>query len=121
MNYKLEELNKKIIASLKERGWNPGAEDLSKSIVIEAAELLEIYQWSNNKDKNFEKIGEEVADVYIYLVEFCNAVGLKLNVVVEDKIRKNEIKYPVEMFKGHHNDKFYFEQKRKYREHKNKT
>jgi len=124
---KLEILIKKIIKFNKARGWTPTASDLAKSVVIEAAELLEKFQWDETdkngkgiKPKNWVEIGEEVADVFWYLVSFCKAADIKLEEVVKDKITKNEKKYPEEMFNGKHNDEFYKSQKKKYREAKNR-
>jgi NTP pyrophosphatase (non-canonical NTP hydrolase) len=124
-NNTLEQLSQRVFGFLKARGWNPTSHDLAKSIVIEAAELLEKYQWDDSQenlkfksDKNLEEIGEEAADVFIYLIEFCKAQGINLNEAVKDKIEKNEKKYPAEKFKGKHNHKFYMEQKLKYRENR---
>lgn len=118
----LEALTKKIIAFNRARGWDEECSDISKSITIEAAELLEHFQWDNSYDgkhktenKDWEQIGNEVADVFWYLVEFCDSAGLDLKEVVVNKMAKNEKKYPVEKFNGSHNHKFYLEQKRKYR------
>jgi len=119
---KLDALIKSIIAFNKKRGWNPTESDHAKSIVIEASELLEHYQWDESdrgsrgiEPKNYEEIGEEVADVFWYLVSFCNTASIDLEKVVEDKVEKNKKKYPEDKFKGKHNDKFYKSQKRKYR------
>jgi NTP pyrophosphatase (non-canonical NTP hydrolase) len=118
----LDGITKKVLSFNKKRGWKPVAGDLAKSVVIEAAELLEKFQWDetnkSKKDKllkNLEEVGEEAADVFIYLVEFCNEIGINLNQAIEDKLRKNNIKYPATEFKGKHNNKFYMEQKKKYR------
>ena len=128
-NNTLESSIQKINDFNKARGWNPLPSDLAKSIVLEAAELLEHFQWDDTnskskndsvKNKNWTEIGEEVADVFWYLVNFCNKSGIDLNNAVLDKLEKNEIKYPAKMFNGKHNEKFYREQKRKYREKKKK-
>ena len=62
--------------------------NLAKSISIEAAELLECYQWSEHAD--IEHVKEELADV----------LGLDIDVIVNSKMDKNEAKYPVEKAKG---------------------
>ena len=118
----LKELTRKINAFNKARGWEPLPSDLAKSIVIESSELLEKFQWDETdkskrklKPKNKVEIGEEVADVFWYLASFCKSLGINLPKVVEDKLNKNEIKYPKEIFKGKHNEKFYRSQKLKYR------
>jgi len=119
---KLDVLIKEIIRFNKKRGWGPTESDHAKSIVIEASELLEHYQWDESdrdvrgvEPKNYEEISEEVADVFWYLVSFCNTAGINLEKAVKEKIDKNEEKYPEHKFKGKHNDKFYKGQKRKYR------
>jgi len=104
------------------RGWNPVPTDVAKSIVIEGAELLEHFQWegsgSKSQPKDWAKVGEEVADVFIYLVIFCQVANIDLIMAVMDKMRKNEEKYPVEKFRNGPNHEFYLEQKKKYRKNK---
>lgn len=119
----LDNLIKKIIKFNIARGWGvEECSDIAKSITIESAELLEHFQWDNSHDekhktenKDWEEIGDEVADVFWYLVEFCDSVGLDLRKIVESKMVKNEKKYPADMFNGKHNSKFYKTQKRRYR------
>lgn len=115
---------KEVIRFCEVRGWDPVSSDLAKSIVIEASELLEKFQWDEtNKEqntslvspKNKEEIGEEVADVFWYLIGFCRREGIDLLEAARDKLKKNEIKYPANRFKGKHNEKFYVAQKKKYR------
>lgn len=83
-----------------ERNWrqyhNP--KDLAISISIEAAELLEDFQWINSEEalkENKENIREEIADVLIYSLMLCSDLDLDVNEIVEEKIVKNEKKYPV--------------------------
>lgn len=118
----IEKLVKDIIRFNVARGWTPKPSDLAKSIVIESSELLEHFQWDETdtglegiKKKDWEEIGEEVADVFWYLATFCHSANINLAEVVQDKIDKNEKKYPENRFKGKHNDKFYKNQKKKYR------
>ena len=124
---KLDTLINEIIEFNKARDWTPTQVDIAKSVVIEAAELLEKYQWDESdkkvkgiEPKNYEEIGEEIADVFWYLVTFCNAANIDLAKVVGDKIKKNEKKYPEDKFNGKHNDKFYKSQKKKYRQKRKK-
>ncbi|WP_273129477.1 nucleotide pyrophosphohydrolase [Bacillus weihaiensis] len=83
------------------RNWrqyhNP--KDLAISISIEAAELLEDFQWITSKEalkKNEENIREEIADVLIYSLMLCSDLGLDVKEIVEEKMEKNGSKYPVE-------------------------
>lgn len=84
-----------------DRDWkqfhNP--KDLAISISLEAAELLEIFQWSAEdvvcKDK-MDKIREELADVVNYCILMADTCGLDLDEIVREKIKRNNEKYPVE-------------------------
>lgn len=83
-----------------ERNWrqyhNP--KDLAISISIEAAELLEDFQWISSEKalkENGENIREEIADVLIYSLMLCSDLNLDVKEIIEDKIVKNGKKYPV--------------------------
>jgi NTP pyrophosphatase (non-canonical NTP hydrolase) len=86
-----------ILAFRDARNWGKHhtPENLAKSICIEAAELLECYQWNDSKfdPSNAE---EEAADIMIYLLLFCHETGINLEEAVLSKLRKNARKYPVE-------------------------
>ena len=90
-----------ILKFRDDRNWkqfhNP--KDLAISISLEAAELLEVFQWSGAdlecRDK-LDKIKEELADVVNYAVLMADACGLDLDEIVREKVRRNEEKYPVE-------------------------
>lgn len=100
-----EETINKILKFRDDRDWkqfhNP--KDLAISISLEAAELLEVFQWSgtdvSNEGKQ-DKIREELADVVNYCVLMADACGLNLDEIVQEKIKINEQKYPVEKAKG---------------------
>ena len=90
-----------ILKFRDDRNWkqlhNP--KDLAISISLEAAELLEVFQWSGAdlecRDK-LDKIKEELADVVNYAVLMADACGLDLDEIVREKVRRNEEKYPIE-------------------------
>ena len=90
-----------ILKFRDDRNWkqfhNP--KDLAISISLEAAELLEVFQWSaadvECADKS-EEIKEELADVLIYCTLMADACGLDLDEIVQEKLRSNGEKYPVE-------------------------
>lgn len=94
-----------ILKFRDDRDWkqfhNP--KDLAISILLEAAELLEVFQWSAEdvtcSDK-IDKIKEELADVANYCVLMADACGLDLDEIVREKIKRNEEKYPIEKSKG---------------------
>ena len=85
----------------KERDWNQfhSPANLAKSIMIEAGELLECFQWSE-KDYDIEHVKEELADVLIYCYDMLDNLGLDINEIVNHKMDKNEVKYPVEKARG---------------------
>lgn len=128
MQTKIDDLIPQIITFSKERGWNPVAGDLAKSIVLESAELLEHFQWDGSSkrlcddysQKDTLEIKHEVADVFWYLAEFCDEMKIDLAEAIEIKMKHNAQKYPKEKFAGKHNSEFYKAQKAKYRADKNK-
>ena len=72
--------------------------NLAKSISIEANELLECYQWSDDAD--LEHVQEELADVIVYCQNLLDKLGLDVDEIVNSKMAKNEAKYPVEKARG---------------------
>ena len=72
--------------------------NLAKSISIEANELLECYQWSDDAD--LEHVREELADVIVYCQNLLDKLGLDVDEIVNSKMAKNETKYPVEKARG---------------------
>ena len=88
-----------------DRNWkqfhNP--KDLALSICLEAAELLEVFQWSGSDivcEGKKDKIREELADVLNYCVLMADACGLDLDEIIQAKIKRNNEKYPVEKSYG---------------------
>jgi NTP pyrophosphatase (non-canonical NTP hydrolase) len=98
MNNKL--INK-IIAFRDARDWKQfhSSENLAKSIAIEAAELLEEFQW-NSKAKDLENLKKELADVLIYCFLLANNYGFNVEKIIEEKLKENDFKYPVKKVKG---------------------
>lgn len=93
-----------------ERDWHKyhNPKNLSMSISIESAELMELFQWltleesialKDNKAK-FEQIKEEVADIIIYCLSLANILDIDLGQAVLEKIEKNKSKYPTSKYKG---------------------
>lgn len=72
--------------------------NIAKSIAIEAAELLECYQWSDDAD--IEHVKEELADVIVYCQNMLDILHLDVDEIVNAKMTKNEAKYPVEKARG---------------------
>lgn len=73
--------------------------NLAKSISIEAGELLECFQWDEDR-YDLEAVKDEVADVIVYCIDLVDRLGLDLDEVINRKMAKNEAKYPVEKAKG---------------------
>lgn len=73
--------------------------NLAKSIVIEAAELLECFQWSD-EEYDLQHVKEELADVMVYSQNLLDALGLDADEIINMKMTMNEAKYPVEKAKG---------------------
>ena len=87
-----------------DRNWkqfhNP--KDLALSICLEAAELLEVFQWSGSDtvcEFKKDKIKEELADVLNYCILMADVCGLDMDEIVQEKIKRNNVKYPVEKAK----------------------
>ncbi|KXZ13160.1 nucleotide pyrophosphohydrolase [Bacillus nakamurai] len=83
------------------RNWrqyhNP--KDLAISISIEAAELLEDFQWKSSEEAlkaNEENIREEIADILIYSLMLCSDLDVDVKEIIEEKVVKNGRKYPVQ-------------------------
>ena len=104
----IAELTERLRAFRQMRDWDQfhHPKDIAVSIVLEACELLEHFQWKTNEQAeeyirlNREEIGDEAADVLIYLIQFCDRAGIDLAAAVQRKIEKNEKNYPADRVKG---------------------
>ena len=111
-----DETIQRVLKFRDDRDWRQfhTPKDLAISMNLEAAELLEIFQWSGTdvecRDK-LDKIREELADVLSYCILMADACGLDMDEIVQAKVKKNAEKYPVEKAYGN---------KAKYTELKNK-
>lgn len=101
----ISQLIEQLIEFRDERDWrqfhNP--KDLAISLSLEAAELLEDFQWKTSEqaiEANFENIKEELADVMIYALMLSHDLNLDVKEIIQEKIKKNAKKYPVEKSKG---------------------
>jgi NTP pyrophosphatase (non-canonical NTP hydrolase) len=93
-----------------ERHWEKfhDPKNLSCSIAIEAAELMEHFQWLRSEElervrqnpEQMNEIREEAADIAAYLLSFCTRMGIDLSSALEEKMKKNATKYPAEEFRG---------------------
>jgi NTP pyrophosphatase (non-canonical NTP hydrolase) len=124
----MKELEQEIAGYLKERGWDTMTPaDMAKSISIEAAELLELFQWDNKSiaetradEARMHKIRQELADVFIYCLDMAVLLGIDSEAVIREKLEHNKKKYPAkEMKQGDSkNHERYLEIKQQYRDEK---
>ncbi|MEQ6390440.1 nucleotide pyrophosphohydrolase [Bacillaceae bacterium S4-13-58] len=101
----LKDLQKKATKFRDNRDWNQfhNPKDLAISLSLEAAELLENFQWKSSDEavkENIENIKDELADVVIYSLLMADQLDVDLSEAIVRKIKKNEEKYPVEKAKG---------------------
>ena len=98
---KFELLKERIDKFNKDRDWDKfhTPVNLAKSIAIEAGELLECFQWSDT-NYNLEEVKEELADVMNYCIQMSQALNIDIIEVINNKMNKNEKKYPIEKAKG---------------------
>ena len=95
----------RVLRFRDERDWaqfhNP--KDLAISLSLEAAELLEVFQWSGG-DTGFEgkqeKIKEELADILIYAIDMADACYIDAEEIIREKLRRNAQKYPADKARG---------------------
>ncbi|AZS14334.1 nucleotide pyrophosphohydrolase [Paenibacillus lutimineralis] len=100
-----EEIIRKVLSFRQKRNWeqfhNP--KDLAISISIESSELLENFQWKSSEEAfslNKDNIADELADVLIYSIYMAESLNLSIEELIQNKLKKNELKYPVEKAYG---------------------
>ncbi len=103
-----KEILKEINQSRDERNWRQfhNEKDLSLSISLEAAELLELFQWKSSEEvvgNKQERLAEELADVLIYSYMLADNLDFDINDIIRKKLKKNAEKYPVEKSKNRNN------------------
>jgi NTP pyrophosphatase (non-canonical NTP hydrolase) len=92
----MREITKRLLKFRDDRNWGQfhTPQNLAKSIMIEAAELLENYQFGNEGDP--ENIKDELADIMGYCLLLSEHYGFDIKTIMTEKIDKNEIKYPAD-------------------------
>jgi len=100
-----DETIQRVLKFRDDRDWRQfhTPKDLAISMNLEAAELLEIFQWSGTDmecREKLDKVREELADVLSYCILMADVCGLDLDEIMNAKIDRNELKYPVEMARG---------------------
>ena len=104
------ELIKLVDDFIAQRKWEPfhDPKNLSASIAIEAAELMEHFQWLRTDQlgtvredpEKMAEIREEVADIMAYVLSFVSRMGIDLSSALADKMKKNADKYPAAEYRG---------------------
>lgn len=116
----IQELKDLVERFKKERGWGKHhtPKNLAMSIAIEAAELMELFQWDEYSltPNHDEEVAKELADIVIYCLNMSQSCGIDVAAAVVSKLKDAEIKYPVTRFKVDCDDRDdYLASKRKYR------
>lgn len=105
----MKDLIAKLRTFAEERDWEQfhSPKNLSMALAVEAAELLEHFQWLTEEEslrlpaERLEKVREELADVFIYLMRIADRLGVDLVEAAREKVAKNAVKYPVAKSRGH--------------------
>ncbi len=113
LNTSVEDLKDDMRQFVAERDWRQfhSPKNLSMSIAIEAAELMEHFQWLTQPQSrqldaaSIEMVGEELADVLCYALAMANELELDIAKTVREKMEKNRSKYPAEQFRGRYGQK----------------
>ena len=106
----IKAITEKIKKFRDERDWGQfhNHKDVALSLVLEASEVLEHFQWKSINEVNDhakmhkEDLADELADVGMYLFELADNLGIDLAKAMTNKMKKNAIKYPVHKAKGKH-------------------
>lgn len=106
----VSDLQKRIQKFVDERDWDQfhNPKDLSISLALEAAEVLEHFQWKTPEEmadhvsSRKDEVGEELADVLYWVLLLAKNIDVDLMEIFEQKMQKNEAKYPVDKAKGSH-------------------
>ena len=106
----LQVIKDKVLAFAHERDWEQfhSPKNLSMAIAAEAAELMEHFLWQTAEKSREDveevkvrlKVEEELADIFIFAIEFANITGIDISSIIEAKMKRNAEKYPVEKAKG---------------------
>lgn len=109
-NVQLSELQAKIRDFCTERDWDQfhNPKDMALSLTLEAAEVLEHFQWKNDEEiakhlaLHKDDIGEELSDVMYWVLRMADRFDVDLLDAFDKKMAKNATKYPVHKAKGNH-------------------
>ena len=104
-NDRLEEITKDIKTFYKDRDWAQfhDPKNLAISLNLEASEVLELFQWTQNneiKEGKKEHLADELSDVLVYLIALYEHFDIDIMEAFKKKMKENEEKYPIEKSKG---------------------
>lgn len=102
---RIDRLQRRLADFAAARGWEPfhTPKNLAVALSVEAAELVEIFQWLTpeqsakvmEKPETAHRVADEVADVLAYLLQFCEVLGVDVLDALAAKIERNELRFPV--------------------------
>lgn len=102
---RLDLLQRRLARFAAARGWEPyhTPKNLAVALSVEAAELVEIFQWLTpeqsarvmEEPESAHRVADEVADVLAYLLQFCEVLGVDVLDALAAKIERNELRFPV--------------------------
>ncbi len=103
-----QDLTERLAQFAKERDWEQfhSPKNLAMALIVEAGELVEPLQWLSEEESlalseaQQQAVGEEAADVLLYLLRFCDRLGIDLEQAAWAKIEKNAAKYPADKVRG---------------------
>lgn len=100
----VEKLQRRLAGFAGARGWEPyhTPKNLAVALSVEAAELVEIFQWLTPEEsarvmeepEKAHRVRDEVADVLAYLLQFCEVLGVDALQALSEKIDRNELRFP---------------------------
>lgn len=101
----LDALRRRLVAFADARDWGPyhTPKNLASALSVEAAELVEVFQWLTPEEsagvmedaESAHRVADEVADVLAYLLQFCEVLGIDPLRALAEKIERNERRFPV--------------------------
>ena len=117
-----QQIKNKIKKFVKDRDWEQfhSPKNLSMSLAIEVAELMESFQWLTDKQsqdlkldkKKKSELEREIADIAIYLLNFCDVMKIDLTKAIDKKLIENSEKYPAKIVKGKAHKYTYYKNKK---------
>ena len=106
----IEDIQKKLQKFASDRDWDQyhSPKNLAMALTVEASELMEIFQWLTdeesrqlaNSPEQMAAVKEEIADVFLYLLRLSDKLNVDVGAAIEEKLKTNADKYPVELAKG---------------------